>query len=34
MFWGRLGALTVVAAVAWPRRRPLVAFPEDEVLIG
>lgn len=34
MFWGRLGALTVVAAVAWPRKRPLVSYPEDEVLIG
>jgi hypothetical protein len=29
-----LGALTVVAAVAWPRKRPLVSYPEDEVLIG
>ncbi|MCX6017036.1 MAG: potassium transporter [Chloroflexi bacterium] len=34
MFWGRLGALTVVAAVAPPRRRTAVSFPEDEVLIG
>ena len=34
MFWGRLGALTVVAAVAWPRKRALISYPEDEVFIG
>ncbi len=33
MFWGRLGALTLVVALA--RQRPqLVAYPEEQVLIG
>ena len=34
MFWGRLGALTVVSAVALPRKRTPVQYAEDEVLIG
>jgi trk system potassium uptake protein TrkH len=34
MFWGRLGALTIVSAVALPRKRTPVTYPEDEVLIG
>lgn len=34
MFWGRLGALTVVSAVALPRKRSPVQYAEDEVLIG
>jgi trk system potassium uptake protein TrkH len=34
MFWGRLGALTVVAALAAPRRKTLIAYPEATILIG
>jgi trk system potassium uptake protein TrkH len=34
MFWGRLGALTIVSAIALPRKRSPVAYPEDEVFIG
>jgi trk system potassium uptake protein TrkH len=34
MFWGRLGALTVVAALAVPRRKTLVAYPDAHILIG
>lgn len=34
MFWGRLGALTIVSAVALPRKRTPVQYAEDEVLIG
>lgn len=34
MFWGRLGALTIVSAIAVPRRKVVVAYPEEPVLIG
>lgn len=34
MFWGRLGALTLVLAVAQPNRKPLVSYPEEQILIG
>ncbi len=34
MFWGRLGALSIVSAIAVPRKRTPVRFPEDEVFIG
>ncbi len=34
MFWGRLGALTVVAALAVPRRQTRVAYPDAQILIG
>ncbi len=34
MFWGRLGPLTVVAALATPRRQRHLAFPEGHILIG
>ncbi|MGQ9548519.1 MAG: TrkH family potassium uptake protein [Roseiflexus sp.] len=33
MFWGRLGALTLVVALANQRPQP-VAYPEEQVLIG
>lgn len=33
MFWGRLGALTIVLALA-PRRIPRLAYPEETILIG
>lgn len=33
MFWGRLGALTLVLALATPGQ-PLVSYPEESVLIG
>jgi trk system potassium uptake protein TrkH len=33
MFWGRLGALTLVVALA-NQRPQLVAYPEEQVLIG
>lgn len=34
MFWGRLGALTVVAALAQQAPPPLVTYPEEPLLIG
>ncbi len=35
MLWGRLGALTIVIALAQQQRsRPLVEYPEEAVLIG
>ncbi|WP_238613380.1 TrkH family potassium uptake protein [Candidatus Oscillochloris fontis] len=34
MFWGRLGALTIVIALAQPGRTQLVSYPEEQILIG
>jgi trk system potassium uptake protein TrkH len=34
MFWGRLGPLTIVSAIAVPRKRTPVQYPEDEVFVG
>lgn len=35
MFWGRLGALTVVVALAQlPQRSTLIEYPEEQLLIG
>jgi trk system potassium uptake protein TrkH len=34
MFWGRLGALTIVLALAQQQPRPLVTYPEESILIG
>jgi trk system potassium uptake protein TrkH len=34
MFWGRLGALTVVAALARRSTPPLVRYPEENIMIG
>jgi trk system potassium uptake protein TrkH len=34
MFWGRLGALTIVLALAQQQPRPLVTYPEEAILIG
>ncbi len=35
MFWGRLGALTIVVALAaQSRATPLVSYPEESILIG
>ncbi|NJL97844.1 MAG: potassium transporter [Synechococcaceae cyanobacterium SM2_3_2] len=34
MFWGRLGALTIVLALAQQPPRQLVSFPEEQILIG
>ncbi len=35
MFWGRLGALTIVVAIAGQQRRTqLVQYPEEQILIG
>jgi trk system potassium uptake protein TrkH len=36
MFWGRVGPLTFVMAVAQRRRdqRHLVRYPEDQIVIG
>lgn len=34
MFWGRLGALTIVAALAVTRKKSLVTYPEEQILIG
>jgi trk system potassium uptake protein TrkH len=34
MFWGRLGALTVVVALARPFPRSAIEYPEEQILIG
>ncbi|MCB9099837.1 MAG: Trk family potassium uptake protein [Anaerolineales bacterium] len=34
MFWGRLGPLTLVVALAQRHRRSLVHFPEEKIIIG
>ncbi|MFN8473308.1 MAG: potassium transporter TrkG [Anaerolineae bacterium] len=34
MFWGRLGAITIVAAIAYRARLQLVSYPEEPVLLG
>lgn len=34
MFWGRLGALTIVIALARQARPQLVSYPEEQILIG
>lgn len=34
MFWGRLGALTIMVAVTRPQRSLLVNYPEEKILIG
>lgn len=34
MFWGRLGALTIVVALAQQAPPPLVTYPEEPLLIG
>jgi len=34
MFWGRLGALTIIAALAQQRPPSLVAYPIEDILIG
>lgn len=34
MFWGRLGALTIILALAQQQPRQLVVYPEEPILIG
>lgn len=34
MFWGRLGALTIIVAIAQQRPVQLVEYPEEQILIG
>ncbi len=34
MFWGRLGALTIIVALAQQQRPQPVAYPEEQILIG
>ncbi len=34
MFWGRLGALTVMLAFTTPSKRNVIEYPEGQVLIG
>jgi trk system potassium uptake protein TrkH len=34
MFWGRLGPLTLVVALAQRRRRTLINYPEEKIIIG
>ena len=36
MFWGRLGPLTLIIAVTQRNRRhkPLIQYPEEQILIG
>jgi trk system potassium uptake protein TrkH len=34
MFWGRLGALTIIMAMAQQRPVQLVEYPEEQILIG
>jgi trk system potassium uptake protein TrkH len=34
MFWGRLGALTIIVAIAQQQPVRLVEYPEEQILIG
>jgi trk system potassium uptake protein len=34
MFWGRLGPLTLIVALAQRRRQSLIDYPEEKILIG
>ena len=34
MFWGRLGALSIVIALAWREMPQRVSYPEEQILIG
>jgi trk system potassium uptake protein TrkH len=34
MFWGRLGPLTLVVALAQQSRRTLIHYPEEKIIIG
>lgn len=34
MFWGRLGPLTLVVALAQRRRQTLLTYPEEKIIIG
>ena len=34
MFWGRLGPLTLIVALAQRRRRSLIHYPEEKIIIG
>jgi trk system potassium uptake protein TrkH len=34
MFWGRLGPLTLVVALAQRRRQTLISYPEERIIIG
>lgn len=34
MFWGRLGPLTLVVALAQRRRQTLIRYPEEKIIIG
>ena len=34
MFWGRLGPLTLVVALAQQSRQTLIHYPEEKIIIG
>ena len=34
MFWGRLGPLTLVVAIAQRSRQSLIRYPEEKIIIG
>jgi trk system potassium uptake protein TrkH len=34
MFWGRVGPLTLIVALALPRRAPALTYPEEQLLLG
>jgi trk system potassium uptake protein TrkH len=34
MIWGRLGALTIIVALARPVKQSLYVFPEEQIMIG
>ena len=34
MFWGRLGPLTLIVALAQRRRQSLIDYPEEKIIIG
>lgn len=34
MFWGRLGPLTLIVALAQRRRQSLINYPEEKIIIG
>ena len=34
MFWGRLGPLTLIVALAQRRRQSMINYPEEKIIIG
>jgi trk system potassium uptake protein TrkH len=34
MFWGKVGAMTVIVALTRTRAKPIISYPEEHILIG